>query len=179
MAKSKSRKKYVPKPVVADTFGLVSKKFAVEAANRRYEAAGKVPISETVSLRILNLVYLALASLKTGKGTVTDWDTVAHALNMSELLATELKIGYDYLSTIRRGQQAHNNCGARYITKSAFGYSGPEMKAMNLALEVHDQQLEIATVEELEALADKIDQKILAKEIDLYAAKGIVELEDL
>lgn len=164
MPKSKGRKKkYVPKKKLLD--------------NVKHVLDGAKQISSNTSLRILTLVYSALKCLKTGKGSQTDWETVAHALNMSELLATDLAIGAEYLPLILQGQQAHSNCGARMHEKGAFGYTGVEIQAIDLALEVHDQQLHIATISELEKLADKIDRRILSKQIDLYAINGVVQLE--
>lgn len=166
MPKSKGRKKkYVPKKKLLD--------------NVKHVLDGAKSISSNTSLRILTLVYSALKCLKTGKGTQTDWETVAHALNMSELLATDLNIGKDYLTLILKGQQAHNNCGARANERGSFGYTGLEIQALDQTLEVHDQQLHLATISELERLADKIDKRVLSKQIDFYATKGVVQLEEV
>jgi hypothetical protein len=46
--------------------------------------------------------------------------------------------------------KAHAESGRRYLNIGKFGYSGQELNAVNIGMDIHDAQLELATVETLE-----------------------------
>jgi hypothetical protein len=57
----------------------------------------------------------------------------------------------------------------RGLETEKFLFRGPEMQAVNLAMDVHDVQLEESTVKQLEDMAD-----FVAKQVVLKRARPIV-----
>ena len=51
----------------------------------------------------------------------------------------------------------------RGVETEKFLFRGPEMQAVNLAMEVHDRQLEASNVKELEKMTDYVTHQILHK----------------
>lgn len=155
---SKPRKKYKPKGVRLDVMAWVK--------------SGMLPINKVdhagVTLKIKN--HAALASITQGTGTRDDIDVVIAAMNITEALAL-LGKGKDWHPEIRAAQDAILQMGKRGLAKGdKFLFTGPEMQAVNLAMDVHDAQLDECTVAELEkALA------IVEREIRLKRARMIKE----
>jgi hypothetical protein len=77
--------------------------------------------------------------------------------------------GSDWLPEIREAQNALYEMASRGLEKEKFLFRGPEMQAVNLAMDVHDVQLEESTVKQLEDMAD-----FVAKQIVLKRARPIV-----
>lgn len=100
-----------------------------------------------IDLKIKN--HHALAQMVQGQATRSDVETLVAALNMAEALAI-LKVGKDWMPEIEAGQAALRSMLIRANEKKRFLFTGPELKAVNLANDVHDAQLEAATVAELE-----------------------------
>lgn len=134
----KKKSKYKPKPVYAN---------AVE-----WVISGLKPLNqvadEAIKVKIKN--HDAMLKLTQGTADILDMDTLVRASNMSISLERSQKLGTDWrdeleaakqalVSVIERGQKT-----ARYVCK------GPEMAAINLMMEVHDAQLDNATVSMLE-----------------------------
>jgi hypothetical protein len=51
----------------------------------------------------------------------------------------------------------------RGLETGRFVFRGPEMQSVNLAMEVHDAQLEASSVKELEQMTDYVTHQILHK----------------
>lgn len=100
-----------------------------------------------IDLKIKN--HHALAQMVQGHATRSDVETLVSALNMAEALA-RLKVGKDWMGEIEAGQAALRSMLVRATEKKRFLFTGPELMAVNLANDVHDAQLEAATVSELE-----------------------------
>jgi hypothetical protein len=58
---------------------------------------------------------------------------------------------------------------SRGVENEKFLFRGPEMQAVNLAMDIHDVQLEESTVKQLEDMAD-----FVAKQVILKRARAIV-----
>ena len=91
-----------------------------------------------------------MLKLTQGTADLLDMDTLVKASNMSISLERSQKLGTDWrdeleaakqalIAVIERGQKT-----ARYVCK------GSEMSAINLMMEIHDAQLDNATVSMLE-----------------------------
>lgn len=133
----RKRSKYRPKPVRVD---------AIE-----YVLSGIKPLTSVGSyfldLKIKN--HHALAQMTQGQATRSDVEVLVAALNMAEALAI-LKVGNDWMAEIEAGQAALRSMLIRANQKRKFLFTGPELNAVNLANDVHDAQLEAATVAQLE-----------------------------
>lgn len=133
----RKRSKYRPKPVRLD---------AIEHA-----ISGVRPLTSVgsyfIDLKIKN--HHALAQMTAGTATRSDVEILVAALNMAEALA-KLRVGKDWMPEIEAGQEALRSMLIRATEKKRFLFTGPELNAVNLANDVHDAQLEAATVAELE-----------------------------
>ena len=117
-------------------------------------------ISAGVDLMIKN--HNALDTVRKGEATRDDIDVLIGALNMTEALAM-LRIGEDWKVEIRAAQDALFALGSRGVETGRFILRGPELTSLNLAMQIHDAQLEHCTVSELERAMDLVRKTIVAK----------------
>jgi hypothetical protein len=150
-ANKKPRKKYRPRAVIPDPV-----KYVLSGFTR--------PATEQIrNIKLIN--HGALLALTSGSGTKEDWEFICTALNAAVVLA-ERDIGYEYLDDIRAGMQAHAECGKRLCQHGRLGYTGQQLTAVNLAIEVHDAQIDIATVGELERAHMEVARRLRSGKID-------------
>jgi hypothetical protein len=155
---SKPRKKYKPKPVRLDAITWVINGFR--------------NISETgdaiLHLKIKN--HESLECLRKGEAQRIDIDTIIGAFNIAEALA-RMKIGDDYATDIKAGQDALLAVAKRGVSRDdRFVLKAEELTAIVFAMEIHDSQLEITTIGELEKA-----MKIVEKEIRARKARPVLE----
>ena len=134
----RKRSKYRPKPVILD--------------NMAYVMSGMMPMvnlkDKLVSLQLKN--HFALDDLRMGKATKNDIDTLISAFNITEALAKQ-NIGNEYQNEIKEAQDALYECAKRGVEMNyRFIVKGLELKAINFVMELHDAQLEAATVKDIE-----------------------------
>lgn len=140
------RKKYRPKPVRTDTI--------------TYVLSGIRPFANVTygtTLRIKN--HDALDKLRRGVADKETIDILIGTYNVAEGLVRQ-NIGDEYREELRAGQDALlavARRGGNFILKSE------ELNALNLAMEVHDAQLDVCTVVELERAIDIVQEDIIHK----------------
>ena len=146
----RKRSKYKPKGVRVDAVNWV--------------LAGLKPVSKVgdalIVLKAKN--HSALTEVVQGRGNRDQIDVLIAAMNMCEAYAIHGK-GEDWLDEIKEGQDALYNMARRGIEKGKFLFTGPEMKAINLAMDIHDQQLEESSVAMLEKMTDFVTKQIILK----------------
>ena len=147
----KKRSKYRPKGVILDTL--------------TYVKSGLVPMvnlkDQLIALQLKN--HLALEALRTGKAIKEDIDTIINAFNISEALAKQ-DIGQDYKAEIKEAQDALYECAKRGVERNySFVMKGTEIKAINFVMQLHDEQLQIATVKDLELATNYVRKCIVNK----------------
>lgn len=133
----RKRSKYRPKIVLRDPVA-----YAIESVTKlaQHESA--------IVLRIKN--HDAIANLMLGKGTKQDFDTLVSAFNITEALA-KYRLGDDWKEEIQLAQDAMYNMGKRAVKNDyRFIFTGPEMNAVRLGMDIHDAQLDACTIGELE-----------------------------
>lgn len=140
----RKRSRYRPKGVILDTMAHVK--------------SGLQPLAtvgdELIKLRIQN--HDALASIAQGRATRRDIDTVITALNIAEALIIQF-VGDAYRDQLRQGQEALASLARRGVDRGErFICTGPELTAINWAMELHDAQLEVITVRQLETAIRKV-----------------------
>lgn len=117
-----------------------------------YIKTGFAPVreqAETVTLRMKN--HASLEEITKGRGTKAHMDLMIVALNMTEALAMiRDELGADWREEIKAAQDALFSMAMRGVAKGKFLFTGPELQAVNLAMELHDQQLDACTVDELQ-----------------------------
>lgn len=137
MAKNKRpRKQYRPKQInptaIVDAF------------------AARLPMATDKQQDVSLVAHQSLTALTQGKGSEFDAEALAVAMNLSMLL-TELDVGKEYMAVAIAGQEAVVRCQARAANTGKWGLDGPAIAAIEQALELHDQQVEIATQAQMSA----------------------------
>lgn len=144
----------------------------VDAVN--WVLSGLKPVvahTEVLNLRTKN--HSAMASMLAGTGTRDDVDILIAAMNMTEALSlTRGELGIDWKQEINAAQNALFTMAQRGLTKNRFLFTGPEMQALKLAMEIHDAQIEQSTIQDFEKALALVNQTILSNK-----ARRIVSLE--
>lgn len=132
--------------------------------NMRWVVNGMKPVAEAkdviLNLRIKN--HSALDVLRTGCGGTSEMDTIISAFNITEALA-RLRIGNELHEQIRAGQDALYALATRGARLKRFVFTGPELQAVNLVMEIHDAQLDVCTISELEKAIEIICHEMRSK----------------
>ena len=155
---SKPRRKYKPKGVRLDAIQWVINGF------RNISETGDA----VLHLKIKN--HESLECLRKGEATRMDIDAIISAFNMAEALA-RMQIGDDYATEIKAGQDALLAVAKRGVSRDdRFVLKAEELTAIVETMLVHDAQLEITTIGELEKAMD-----IVTKEIRMRKARPVLE----
>jgi hypothetical protein len=156
----RKRSKYKPRGVRADNMSWII---------AGMKKVGTLPTAG-VALKLKN--HEALDSILTGQGTKEHVDVIINAVNMAEaMVRIRDDLGADWKTEIRAAQDAIYTMGKRGIEKGRFAFTGPEMTAVKLVMDVHDAQLDDCTVKELERALE-----IVSEEIRLKKCRAIVEM---
>jgi hypothetical protein len=117
----------------------------------------------------------ALDSILTGQGTKEHVDVLISSVNMAEAM-TRIRddLGRDWAEEIRAAQDAVYAMGVRGCEKGSFLFTGPEMTAVKLIMDLHDSQLDDCTVKEMEQALF-----IVEEELRLRKARAIVKRTDV
>lgn len=104
----------------------------------------------------------AMVEIAQGRGSREHLNTLVAAMNMTEALyRVRADLGQDWADEIRAGQDALLAMTRRGVERAdRFVFTGPEMQAVNLALEIHDAQLDMCTVAELESAIELVKKEI-------------------
>jgi hypothetical protein len=126
-----------------------------------------------VALKLKN--HEALDSILTGQGTKEHVDMLISAVNMAEAM-TRIRddLGRDWAEEIRAAQDAVYAMGVRGYEKGSFLFTGPEMTAVKLIMDLHDSQLDDCTVREMEQALF-----IVEEELRMRKARAIVKRTDV
>jgi hypothetical protein len=135
----RKRSKYRPRPLIPNPIEWVIQGLKPLAA-----AEGHL-----VMTRIKN--HDALNTIRTGAGTRRDVDMLIGAANMTSALVKMYARGADYADEVRMFQDAVYTMAQRGAERDRFIFTGPELSAVNAGMEVHDAQLAITNVGEIEA----------------------------
>jgi hypothetical protein len=123
-----------------------------------------------IALKLKN--HEALDSILRGQGTKEHVDVLINSVNMAEaLIRIRDDLGADWATEIRAAQDAIYTMGKRGVERGSFAFTGPEMTALKLVMDVHDAQLDDCTVKEMERAL-----YIVAEEVRLKKCRAIVEV---
>lgn len=146
----RKRSKYRPKGVIVDTMSWVK--------------SGMKPIAETgdaiTVLRLRN--HGAMAALTKGQATRQDLDILISCMNITEAY-WRMGFGHEYKEIVNAGLAALRSVGKRGLESGKFILKADEMAALNEAMELHDAQLEVSTVKQMEQALDIVTQEIKHK----------------
>lgn len=151
----KKRSKYKPKGIRLDVMAWVQSGL---------KPFNDVPVG--VDIRIKN--HLAMEQLRLGVATKDDIDLIIGTFNMMEGFV-RIGIGTDWATEIREGQDALLSVARRGLARHGvergmrFVCTAQELTALNLAMEIHDAQLDNCTVRQLEQALDVVKEDIVNK----------------
>lgn len=143
----RKRSAYRPKPVLLDTMAHVKSGMA------KADTGG----GAILTLRLTN--HTSLEQLRKGLADRQNITDLIHALNMTEALGM-LQLGGEYATFIREGQDALLAMSRRGVATGQFTCYAKELVAINTAMAVHDAQLDVATVKQIET-GVKIENTVL------------------
>jgi hypothetical protein len=157
----RKKSKYKPRPILRDCMAFIKTGFAPVRDQE-----------DTITLRMKN--HAALEEITKGRGNKGHIDTVIVAINMTEALAMiRQDLGADWRDEINAAQDALFTMAQRGLAKGRFVFTGPELQAINLAMELHDAQLDACSVDELQqaiTLSKRIIRAGKARVIDCGVA---------
>ena len=156
----RKRSKYRPRQILLNPLG--------------YVLEGMTPVSQhdqfLVELKIKN--HLAMSTLTKGLATRSDIDTLIATVNIVEALY-RLGFGKEYADVVKDGLDALRDVGKRGVESGKFILKSSEMNALNLVMELHDAQMEIITIKDMDkAIA------LVKEEFRLRKARPIVEAKN-
>jgi hypothetical protein len=155
----KKKSKYKPRGVRLDNLNWILSGM---------KKVGTLPTAG-IDLKLKN--HEALDSVLMGKGTRDHLDVLIAAVNICEaLIRIRDDLGRDWATEVRAAQDAIYTMGRRGVDKDIFAFTGPEMNAVKLVMDLHDVQLDNCTVREMELALD-----IVHEEIRLKKCRPIVE----
>lgn len=153
----RKRSKYKPKGVIMNTVHHVLSGFQM------IKDCG----DKAVKLRIKN--HDALASMVAGRGTRKDIDILIASMNITEALIRTSDLGSDYRAEIKAAQDAIFSMAQRGLERGKFLFTGTELTAINLGMEIHDAQLDVCTVAQLERALGFVEQEIKGRRARVIA----------
>lgn len=142
MARNKPpRKRYRPKPIIQDPVAYVIESITPVA---KHSAHGE---NYVLDLKVRNST--AMAALLQGKANKQDMDDLVKMANVVWALLhfrKERSFATEYKPEAMNGRIAILNIASRAVKVGRFVPTGPEVKALNELMELHDAIFEVATV---------------------------------
>lgn len=131
-----------------------------------YVLSGFLPVS-TLSSEVMDIrlsAHAALDEMRAGRGNRKHADKIIGVLNMAEALARiNPVLGADWRDEIKAGQDALLAMLVRGVRNGdRFIFTGPELTAVNLVMEIHDAQLDRCTVETMQRALKLVMRERLA-----------------
>jgi cytosine/adenosine deaminase-related metal-dependent hydrolase len=109
-----------------------------------------------VDLKIKN--HGSMEALTKGNAGRTEIDLLINMGNTTEALY-RLGFGEDYGDVVEQGLDALHEVGKRGIATGRFILKAHEMSHLNLLMELHDAQMEVITVKDMERASDLIGKE--------------------
>lgn len=144
----RKRSKYRPKGVLLNPMGYLLDGFAPMSAH-----APKV-----LTLKIKN--HHAMVALLEGKAKAAQMGTLVAMYNMVEALH-KMGFGAEYNDAVEEGMSALTSIVLRSHKIGKYVPTGPEIQALNMLMELHDAQMDVVTVRDVDKAL-----KLARKEID-------------
>lgn len=137
----RKRSKYRPKGVRLDTIGYVTESLKPVASHDSYLLDLKIKNSE------------AMVALMRGTATKADIDILIAMSNIVEALY-QLGFGSDYKDVGIDGREALLQIVHRATETKRFTPTADQIKALQLLMELHDAQMDVITIKDMERALD-------------------------
>jgi len=147
----RKRSKYRPKPTLVNPVGYVIESLKPVTFHENYLIDLKIKNSE------------AMVALLRGNATHDDLDLLVAMSNVTEALY-QLGFGEDYKDVAIDGREAILKIVYRAVEHKRFTPTGPEIQALNRLMELHDAQMDVITIKDMERALKFIDTKMRHKE---------------
>ena len=134
----RKRSKYRPKPMLVNPLGYVLESMKPVAYHDQY----------LIDLKIKN--NQAMVALLQGKATYDDMDMLIAMSNVTEALC-QLGFGDEHKSITVDGREAIIGIVHRSTNIKRFTPTGLEIQALNLLMELHDAQMDVVTLKDMDA----------------------------
>jgi hypothetical protein len=115
-----------------------------------------------LDLKIKN--HAALEALTKGKATRSDIDMLVAMGNMTEAFA-RMGFGSEYSDVVKEGLIALRSVGARGAESGRFILRAAEMTALNEYMELHDAQMEVVTLKDMDAAIGLVREEYRLKKM--------------
>lgn len=148
----RKRSKYRPKPVLANTIG-----FVLEGMQPAANVDGG---SYLLDLKIKN--HDAIDALRRGEATKAQMDTLIAMNNMTEALF-RMGFGTEYGAVVAEGYSTMKEVCCRFARDGRVTLYPRELIALNAHLELHDAQMDVITVKDVERAVNMITQEVAQK----------------
>lgn len=155
----KKRSRYRPKGVLLNPLAYVLEGFKPVKAHDDY----------LITLKITN--HDAMASLTKGQATRKEMDVLINMVNVVEALY-RMGFGEGYGDVVKRGLDAVHAVGRRGLESGRFILRAQEMADLNDVLELHDAQMDIITIRDMEQA-----MKLMTKEYEQGKMRAIARSE--
>lgn len=134
----RKRSKYRPKGIIANPVAYVLESMVPVAKHDTY----------LLDLKIKNST--AMRALLVGEATRHDMDILIAMSNITEALY-QLGFGKEYGEVCVGGREALIGIAHRAVEHKRFVPTGPEINKLNLLMELHDAQMDIITIKDMES----------------------------
>lgn len=148
----RKKSSYKPRPVRADNLNWIL---------AGMKKVGTLPVAG-VELKLKN--HDSLNMILMGNGTRDHIDVLISAVNICEaLVRIRDDLGLDWATEIKAAQDALYTMAKRGYERGRFAFTGPEMTAIKLVMDIHDAQLDNCTVKEMEQALFIVSEEIRQK----------------
>jgi hypothetical protein len=140
-----------------------------------YVLESMTPVSqhESFLVDVKIKAHMALLNLTQGKAVREDIDTLIQAVNVVEALY-RMGFGTEYGDAMRNGLDALHSVGVRGAKSNRFILRSEEMKALNTIMELHDAQLEVITLKDMERAYKLVLEEFRQKKMRPIVTKEMV-----
>ena len=146
----KKRSKYRPRAVIRNPMAYLIESMTPVAKHDDF----------LIDLRLKN--HGALAALTQGSAAKAEIDFLIEASNMTEAFC-RMGIGSEYQEIARAGSDALFDVAVRGKDTMRFIVKASEMDAINSMMDLHDAQLDIATIKEMEMAMEIMRKDLINK----------------
>lgn len=153
----KKRSKYRPKGVLINPLAYVLESLKPVKDHDSY----------LIDLKIKN--HAAMEVLTKGRAVRADMDILINMVNVVEALY-RLGFGEDYGDVVQQGLDALHEVGKRGVQTGRFILKAHEMSHLNLVMELHDAQMEVITVKDMERAVDLVNKEFEQRKMRRMAA---------
>jgi 5-formyltetrahydrofolate cyclo-ligase len=148
----RKRSAYRPKPVLVNPLLYVLESFRPVRAHDSY----------LVDLKIKN--HGAMSNLTKGLADKEDVDALINMVNVVEALY-RLGFGREYGEVVKDGLDALHDLGRRGVQTGRFILKAQEMSHLNLIMELHDAQMDLVTIKDMERAIDLVNKEFAQRKM--------------